>query len=99
MRSFKVQAQLAEYTVKIRKTKCKEFDPKKDDGKCDFNTKTIWISGNLSPDSMFVTFWHEYVHAITSEMDRDELTYNEPFVETISQNIAKAARALPEDLK
>jgi hypothetical protein len=99
VRSFKVFAQLAEYTVKFPKRKTGIFDPAVNDGLCDFDNRTIYIKGTLPADCLVTTFWHEYMHAVTSELNLDELTYNEPLIETMSQNIARTSRALPEELK
>lgn len=99
---MKLQAQLAEYTVRLcrRKTTVRKngmkitFNPKKLAGLCDYNTKTLFIASDLSPDTQFTSLWHEYVHAILFELDRDSLSRDEALVETLSQNIARAMRVL-----
>lgn len=99
---MKLQAQLAEYTVRVcrRKTTVRKqgcqitFDPKQLQGLCDYNTKTIFVAANLKQDGRLTTLYHEYLHALFFELDRDEISYNEGLIETLSQNIARVARTL-----
>lgn len=99
MRNFKVQVQLASYSVKIASKKDKYFDPATTQGLCEPNVKRIYVSSKLSDDNKFTAYIHELIHAIFFELGEDGLAYNEPFVETISQIIARAVRELPEGFK
>ena len=102
MRGFKVQVQLSSYTVKFTGKKDKYFDPNTTQGLCSPNVKRIYVSAKLSDDNKFTAYIHGGTQGYTAiffELGEDGLAYNEPFVETISQIIARAVRELPEGFK
>jgi hypothetical protein len=97
MRSFKVPIGLSIYTVKFRKRitvkgiECEGF--------CDAENKVLWIERRPTElDVMFVNFWHEYAHALFFELGHPEFAHNEAFIESVGQNLARAARSLPKGI-
>jgi hypothetical protein len=97
MKSFKLLIGLADYTVKLKKKVMMDKVPV--EGVCNFTKKTIQVDSSNSPDVIFTTFWHEWCHAALCELGSEELATNEPFVESLSQNIARTIRHLPPELK
>lgn len=97
MKQFKLPIGLSTYTVKWSK------DPKVDKssvyGYCSTQEKVIAICTKQSDDAMFMTYLHECIHASFYELGYNLLYPNEPLVESLSQNIARAIRALPQELK
>jgi hypothetical protein len=97
MKQFKLLVGLADYTIKFKKKVLVNKEPV--EGVCDWSTKSIQIDSSNPPDIVFTTFWHEWTHAVLAELGAVELAQNEPFVESLSQNIARAVRHIPSELK
>jgi Zn-dependent peptidase ImmA (M78 family) len=98
VKNFKLPVGLTVYTVKFLK-KVKHDDGDICKGICDYNRKIIAVDSNQDHDAQFATFWHEFMHAVTLELGYDEVSADESFVESVSQNIARALRTLPEGFK
>lgn len=98
VKQFKLPIGLTVYTVKLRK-RVRHADGDVCKGICDYNTKTITIDTNQDHDAQFVTFWHEFMHAVTMELGYDQISENESLVESVAQNIARAMRSLPATFK
>jgi hypothetical protein len=97
MKSFKLPIGLVTYTVKFRKRlvwKGSDLE-----GLCDPAKKIIWIERRDDTNVMRQTFWHEYSHALFSELGQDDLAYNEAFIESFGQNLARAGATLPKEFK
>jgi hypothetical protein len=97
MKSFKLLIGLADYKITFKKKVM--ADKQRVEGVCHFDKKKIEVDSTSPPDIQFTTFWHEWTHAALSELGSPELASNEPFVETLSQNIARTIRHLPPELK
>lgn len=97
MKSFKVLVGLAEYIVKFKKKVV--ADRQQVEGVCYLDKKLIEVDSSNPPDLQLTTFWHEWCHAALYELGSPELAMNEQFVESLSQNIARATRQMPPELK
>ena len=92
MKSFKLPIGLATYTVKFRKKIT--FEGHECEGLCDPVKKILWIEQRDDPNVMLVSFWHEYGHALFNELGQESFQYNEAFIESFAQNLARVK--LPE---
>lgn len=97
MKQFKLLIGLANYTVKFKKKVL--VGKEAVEGVCNWGDKTIQIDSTNPTDILFTTFWHEWTHAVLMELGAVELAQNEPFVESLSQNMARAVRHIPPELK
>jgi hypothetical protein len=98
VKTFRVPVGLTQYTVKLRK-RVRHTDGDVCKGLCDFNTKTITVDANQDHDAQVRTFFHEYLHAVFTELGYDELSDDESLVEALSMDLVRLMRALPEEFK
>src|SRR5271154_1903545 len=92
MKSFRIPVGLAYYTVRFRKHVT--FKGCECEGMCDPVKKEIIIA-KADPDVMFTAFWHEFGHALFTEIGLEDWSTNESFIETFGQNLARVARHVP----
>lgn len=95
---FKLPIGLTSYTVKFKKVVILKGSGEVF-GFCDYAAKEIEICKEASKDVVLSTFVHECLHATFYELGYIRSSQNESLVEAVSQNIARAIRALPENYK
>jgi hypothetical protein len=78
-----------EYSVEIVET----LKHKADLGRIYFGTGRIEIAQRSDDDQRKQTFWHELVHAILVDMERNDLNRNEQFVDGFAQRLHDAIKS------
>lgn len=96
MKPFSIVIGLKPYSVKFKKKIVEEGI--ECDGLCKYEERELLLRKGQTDDNLLASFWHEFSHACLYEMDQEELADNESFVENLSQNIARAYRALQAEL-
>lgn len=100
-RPFKIPVGLAEYRVTFKRGLKDPDDPKEElNGLTTFSPDaTIELNSDQSAQGIFLTFWHEWLHAALHELGYDHLNENEAFIEGMSQALARAVQAAPGRFK